>query len=326
MANIAIVGAGMAGLTALQQLRHANHVIHVFDKSRGSGGRLASKKVGLASWDMGAQFIRSHSAEFAAQIEQWQQQGWLARWPMTPWIIDEDGARPSPDQVDRYVAVPRMTGLSRQLLAADDQFSPSTRIVQCQWQQSQWWLNDEQQQRHGPFDALVINMPPAQAQPLLADSPLLQQQCEVTMQPCWTLLMAFEQDIKAPFDGAFVRTGAIGWLARNNSKHQREPLETWVIQAQHDWSQAHIDSPRELVQQQLTHAFWQALALDPQAPSEQWLHRWLYAICANPLQQGALLDGDKRLSVCGDWCDRGAIEGAWLSGNRAGQWLCKILE
>ncbi|WP_157729837.1 NAD(P)/FAD-dependent oxidoreductase [Bacterioplanes sanyensis] len=326
MATIAIVGAGMGGLSALNKLKQQHHQVHVFDKSRGSGGRLASKKVADVSWDMGAQFMRAHTQEFAQQLQHWQQQGWIERWSFDPWVIDAQGARPSADGVERYVGVSRMTALSRQLLQAADEFHASTRIVACQWQASGWWLQDEQQQSHGPYDALVLNLPPQQAQPLLDASPELQARCDVAMQPCWTLLLAFEQPLATPFDAAFVKQGPLGWIARNNSKPQRQPGETWVLQAQHGWSGQHLEHSKQHVTEALLQAFWSALQLAPQTPTEHWLHRWLYAISPQPLQRGALSDLPKRLTVCGDWCDRGAVEGAWLSGQQAANDLLTVLE
>ncbi len=41
---IAIIGAGIAGLSAARALNKAGHSVHLFDKSRGSGGRMSSKR------------------------------------------------------------------------------------------------------------------------------------------------------------------------------------------------------------------------------------------------------------------------------------------
>ena len=37
---IAIIGTGIAGLSAASALHKAGHAVHLFDKSRGSGGRM----------------------------------------------------------------------------------------------------------------------------------------------------------------------------------------------------------------------------------------------------------------------------------------------
>ncbi|MEK9766982.1 MAG: FAD-dependent oxidoreductase, partial [Thalassolituus sp.] len=276
MKKIAIVGAGVAGLTALQALREQGHEITVFDKSRGSGGRLSSKKVGDSSWDMGAQFLRAHTPQFAAQLKIWEQQGWISEWQVTPWLISAEEQGPSPDEATRYVGMPRMTGLSRKLLEGAHEFFTQTRITDARYP-GQWMLSSEDGQEFGPFDELILNVPPQQALPLLPPTSALAAQIEsLQMLPCWTLLLGFTQTLTTDFDAAFVKDSPIAWVARNNSKHGRDSDEAWVVQASHEWSTRMIDAPREEVQRELTQAFTQ-LAGELPDTSNTWLHRWLYS-------------------------------------------------
>ena len=53
--RLVVVGAGLAGLTAAQALTDAFDVI-VLDKGRGFGGRMATRRIGDATFDHGAQF------------------------------------------------------------------------------------------------------------------------------------------------------------------------------------------------------------------------------------------------------------------------------
>ncbi|KZZ46253.1 hypothetical protein A3759_07210 [Thalassolituus sp. HI0120] len=323
MAHIAIVGAGMAGLSALQRLKEHGHQVTIFDKSRGSGGRLATKKVGDASWDMGAQFMRSHDEGFKQALLQWQQEGWIQHWDFQPHLINDEGIHESPDDVERYVGVSRMTALSRKLLACADQFHASTRIAQCRRSDQSWHLEDDMGNQFDGFDGLIINTPPLQAQPLLQDiAPELAAQCDVDLMPTFTLLLAFDQrlsnatanDIK----GAFVKHPIIDWVSQNSSKPERDQnLTTWVVHADHDWTRTHSEAPRDGIQQQMLDAFFEVMQSDVITPTESWLHRWLYAIAEQPLHKGALVDEQQQLAVCGDWVDRGAVEGAWLSGQKA---------
>lgn len=321
MKRIAVVGAGMGGLSALHTLANAGCEVTVFDKSRGSGGRMATKKLNAASWDMGAQFLRSHSNEFRLQLAHWQQQGWIETWPIVPDRIDHHGIHTSEDDVQRFVGVSRMTALCRQLLTPAHEFHTATRIISCTKRVDGWMLSDEQEQHFGPFDGLIINTPPEQAQPLLTASPTLFDHPKPDMLPCWTLLLAFDLPLATTVNAAFVEGSPIAWIARNSSKPQRDALQTWVIQADHDWSQKRVDSPREQVQETLLTAFFDALKLPPQPCTEIWLHRWLYAIPAAPLEQGALIDQAQQLAVCGDWCHSASVEGAWLSGQAAARAL-----
>lgn len=325
MAHIAIVGAGMAGLSALQLLKKHGHQVTVFDKSRGSGGRLATKKVGDASWDMGAQFMRSHNGAFTKALHQWQKEGWIQHWNFQPHVINADGIHESPDDVERYVGVSRMTALSRKLLECADQFHASTRITECRRHDESWQLEDDMGNNFGDFDGLIINTPPLQAQPLLQQiAPELAAQCDVDLMPTFTLLLAFDQglsnDLANDVKGAFVKHPIVDWISQNSSKPGRDQnLTTWVVHANHDWARTHTESPRDHVQQLMLDAFFEVMQSDAIAPAERWLHRWLYAIVDQPLHKGALVDQQQQLAVCGDWVDQGAVEGAWLSGQQAAQ-------
>ncbi|MAK91546.1 MAG: FAD-dependent oxidoreductase [Oceanospirillaceae bacterium] len=333
MSRIAIIGAGLAGLTALQSLRAQGHSVTVFDKSRGSGGRMATKKLGDASWDMGAQFMRAHSEAFTRQLQQWQKAGLISEWPVQPGMVDMQGdavIAPSADQVTRYVGMPRMTGLSRALLGAANQFVPSVRIVRASYDNG-WQLWDDQNNEYGPFDGLIINTPPQQAIPLLSAASQLISLCEqVDMLPCWSLLLTFPEPLQCLPDAVFVHNSPISWMARNSSKPGRnQQQEAWVIHASHEWSRQQVDSARDSVQQLLFNAFNDLLQHQPSAtqlhPDNQWLHRWLYAIPANPLDSGFLHDDNTPLALCGDWCHSGSLEGAWLSGSKAADWMHQFL-
>lgn len=324
MSKVAIIGAGMAGLTALQALSAEGHEVTVFDKSRGSGGRLATKKVGSASWDMGAQFMRAHTDEFAAQIAEWEAKGWVALWDMQPHAINKTGIHPSPDDVNRYVGVSRMTALSRHLLEAAAHFIPRTRIERCEFKDNLWTLHSEEGECFPGYDALVINAPPAQAKALATGQ--ISQDIIAQMDANWTLLLSFDGALPTEVNAAYVKDSPIAWVARNNSKPQRdEHVEAWVIQASAEWSNACVDAPRMNVQAELQAAFFDVLGIPEQKIIERWLHRWLYAIPNKKSDQAPLSDASRKVCVCGDWFDKGAVEGAFLSGRATGQAMLDIL-
>lgn len=55
--RVAIVGAGVAGLAAGRTLHQAGHEVVLFEKSRGPGGRLATRRVDAFTFDTGATSI-----------------------------------------------------------------------------------------------------------------------------------------------------------------------------------------------------------------------------------------------------------------------------
>ena len=84
--SVIIVGAGMAGLSAALRLKELGIHSLVIEKSRGVGGRLATRrmKVGekTAYLDHGAQFFTVRSSEFGAWLKPLQEthsvQNWFA--------------------------------------------------------------------------------------------------------------------------------------------------------------------------------------------------------------------------------------------------------
>src|SRR5690606_26066367 len=221
-----------------------------------------------------------------------------ARWQAEPHEWRQGQLRPTGDNIERFVGMPRMTGLSRQLLSSAHQFIDSTRIISAAYQADGWHLRSDDEREFGPFAGLIINTPPQQAAPLLASSPGLQQQCEqVDMLPCWTLLLTLPQRLNLP-DMVFVKEGPLGFIARNNSKPGRDSQEAWVLQARHDWSRQHAYSQSAQVQQQLLETFTDLSGDELSATETQWLHRWLYAIPATALTLGALTDLHHNLAVC----------------------------
>lgn len=317
MADIAIIGAGMAGLSALQRLAAAGHQVTLFEKSRGSGGRMASKRLDDLSWDMGAQTLIAQDPAFAGQLQQWQQDGWVEPWPVLPHRLCDGQIEPAPDTIRRYTGTPRMTALSRALLQPAAAFITATRIVSVHWQQRQCWLHSDSGDTYGPFAGLIITTPPQQALPLVSGQEELRRLCaSISMLPCWTLLLSSATPLPLP-DYLVAEEGPLGLVIRNSSKPWRDAAETWVIQASQGWSQLHADSPREAVQRTLLQAF-RALGTPPDwTPATQWLHRWLYATPAQALTLGALAAPDLPLLLGGDWCHSPSLEGAWLSGQHA---------
>lgn len=327
MKRIAIIGAGVSGLSCASLLTNQDYQVTVYEKSRGSGGRLSSKKVNDSSWDMGAQFISANSAEFSETLKSWEEKGWITEWQEHPWVINKAGMQPSPDNKTRYVGLPRMTGLSRQLLSQVHEFMPTTRIVDAQFSDGQWQLRSENDTLFSGYDGLIISAPPEQTLALIPDSSHLKSDIEhCAMLPCWTLLLSFEKRIETDLNMAFVKDSPIGWIARNNSKPGRHQEESWVIQASHAWSKAHQDADKNQVLAELKDAFFKLLNSQAIAHNEEWIHRWLYAIPDATSKVGAYYDASHNLAICGDWCQQGSVEGAWISGQKAAQLLGEKLK
>lgn len=321
-APIAIIGTGLAGLSAAQALLNAGLAVELFDKSRGSGGRMASKRSDAGALDLGAQYFTARDRRFVEVVQQWQARGWVAEWSPQLYQYDRDGLHPSPDEQTRWVGTPRMSAISRALLGALPVHF-TCRITEVFRGERHWHLQDAEGNSHGPFSSVIVATPAPQASALLSAAPKLASTAAgVIMEPTWAVALGFSAALETPVEGCFVQGNALGWLARNRSKPGRDHShDTWILHASSDWSRKHLDLAKEEVIERLRGDFAELIGCALPAPSFALAHRWLYARPASGHEWGALADADLSLYACGDWCLSGRVEGAWLSGQEAARRL-----
>ncbi|SDU20526.1 NAD(P)/FAD-dependent oxidoreductase [Halopseudomonas salegens] len=320
--NIAIIGAGLSGISAARSLAAAGHAVVLFDKSRGSGGRLSSKRTEFGNFDLGAQYFTARDHGFRQELKTWLDARYVEEWTPNLYQYDQNGLQLSADNQQRFVGYPRMTAWSRGLLEGLELVS-STRIEKLQAQDDgQWLLLDDQQQTHGPFARVVVATPAPQAVPLLAPaSQLAQAASQVEMLPGWTLALSFAEPLDTQVDACFVRQGPIDWISRNSSKPGREQSDSWVIQSTPAWAQEHLDTDKDSIAGSLQAAFSEVLGIKVPATQFSHVHRWLYARPGQQCEWGALAAPELGLYACGDWCLGGRVENAWLSGQQAARTL-----
>ena len=325
-APIAIIGAGLAGLSAAQALHDAGQQVELFDKSRGSGGRMASKRSDAGSLDLGAQYFTARDRRFAETVQRWRDRGWVAEWSPSLYNFTDGQLHPSPDEQIRWVGTPRMSAITRAMLGALP-VNFACRITEVFHGEHHWGLQDAEGLSHGPFSHVIVATPAPQATALLASAPKLAgAAASVVMEPVWAVALGFETPLKTRVEGCFVQDNPLDWLARNRSKPGREMgLDTWVLHASNAWSKQHLDLSREAVIEHLHGAFAEIIGCAVPAPSFSLAHRWLYARPSQAHQWGALADADLGLYACGDWCLSGRVEGAWLSGQEAARRLLEHL-
>lgn len=116
MPRVAVIGAGISGLMTARTLRDLGFDVTVFEKSRGLGGRTATRRVdpGL-SFDHGAQYFTVRDPHFVRHVEAWVEQKIAAEWTGRIVTIDGTNVRLKTDQTHRYVGVPGMKAIAHHL-------------------------------------------------------------------------------------------------------------------------------------------------------------------------------------------------------------------
>lgn len=313
--HVAVIGAGISGLACARILRDRGYQITVFDKSRGVGGRMSTRRAGNSlQFDHGAQYFTVRDPRFNDHVRSWLRDGVVARWPGRIVTLEAGAVKEEKADTERFVATPRMSAICKSLaiginLRLETEVAPPRRIG------NQWQLAGGGEDL-GRFDTVIVSAPPAQASRLLVAAPELAGQAESTeMQGCWALMLALSQPSELEFSGAFVHGSPISWIARDSDKPGRASMaETWVVHASGDWTAQHLELASEQVAPLLIDAFWQATGLPPQSLQFSSVHRWRYALPPKPLDVSYLFDNQLQIGACGDWCGGPRVEGAFLSG------------
>lgn len=341
MARVAVVGAGMAGATCARWLADAGCSVQVFDKSRGVGGRMSTRRTSWiepggdsgggaggtdqgpaspARFDHGSPGFSARSAEFSAFAEQAARDGLLQTW--TPRIAPA-GHAPLGDH-RLWMPLPDMPALCRALLAGV-RVVPECRIDTLAREAGGWRLHSDGAVVAEGLDAVVVALPLPQAAPLLQPhaAPWAERAMAVPMLPAWVLMAITDEQpaLDAPGsrgDIAWPRSGPLALVLRNDAVPGRVPIPgraQWVLHATAAWSRTHLEAEAHEAVAALQQALAGWLARRP-----QWhhavVHRWRFASAARAAEvPGACWwDQGLRLGVCGDALGGAGVEGAWRSG------------
>ena len=142
--TLAIIGAGMAGLACADRLAEDGIAVRLFDKGRGPGGRMSTRRVetaiGTASFDHGAQYFTVRDPLFRLQVDGWAAAGVAVPWP-------EAGA-------DAWIGNPAMNAPIRHMAGAH-RVDFLHHVHGLQRDAAGWWVRLDARME-GPFDAAIV--------------------------------------------------------------------------------------------------------------------------------------------------------------------------
>jgi renalase len=307
MKRVAIIGAGIAGLSCADALSEQGWSVTLFDKGRKAGGRMASRRLetpqGEAAFDFGAQYFTVRDTGFSAEVARWAEAGLAVRWPEA--------------RDDAWIGVPGMNAVVRAMAARHD-VRFSHHVSGLAHEDGQWRLLGEGMPAEY-FDAAVLALPAEQAAPILTlhDFELARTALFARSQPCWSGMFAFAGPL--PHRANILRDhGIVAWAARDSAKPGRSGPESWVVQTTPQWSTAHLERSPDEVAPLLLAALAEATGADSPAVLAHSVHRWRYALSAGT-GLGYLWNETQNIGACGDWLLGPRVECAWVSGRMLAQ-------
>jgi renalase len=346
--DVAVIGAGLAGLICAQQLKQAGYQVVVVEKSRGLGGRLATRRLYQTCADHG---VRSFTAQ--GKLTQHLIQALLTLEVIHPWT-DEISVAQSISQEDatqfptHYTAQSGLTAIAK-FLAKDLEILRGQR-VQALEEVGCWQLLLETSGTNPvpPLLArsIVMAIPAPQAlmllEPLSEKLPnnLLQQIRSVQFDPCITAIAIYPSEKLSDLQQlpwqfkTFADASDLAWLSIENTKRPAE-MPVVVVQSSAEFAERYLEAPDlQPVGQRLLDAATD-LASWLQSPVELQVHRWRYAFVCQPLLERCLATALPLPLVCsGDWCGERQsgelngrhLESAMESGLAAARQISQLLE
>lgn len=312
-----IVGAGISGLLAAQHLARYDIDVTLIEKSRGFGGRMATKEVGTngAVFDFGAQFMTTRNVIFRERVETW-----LAKGEALPWFagplknmryVGSSGMRTVPDRIG--------ASLNARL---------SEKVTKVRFAKGKWTVTTvpygSSETRSYKAGWLILTAPVPQILDLLEASKIeLDYDIEVhlrriTYTRCLTVMAQLNGPSGISNPGAMdLNHDVLRWIGDNSIKgissvpgsitlnSSPKYAETMWDKSPEEWTEGMLEAAKPFIKSE---------------PIESMSHRWRYSDPEHifhekkPFRKPYYLDEDLRLGMAGDGFNGPRIESAGLSG------------
>jgi len=331
--DIAIVGAGMAGLTCAQSLQQAGYNVVVLDKSRGLGGRMATRRLQGTHADHGVCYIRPQSAQFQELLNQLLDRKVIRVWTDTIHALDQKGQIQSTQKQSAcYASIHGITAIAK-FLSIGLTLRLNHRVERIEARDG-WQLYCESGEKISAT-AIVIAIPAPQAAIVCEsaygslDRAFIEQLKTVEYSPCISAIAVYSAERQAEVEKlgwkAIVCPADpdLGWIGIDSTKQLNSVQPTIVIQSNSTFATQHLDDPDlQQVGEQLLHRAAEVTEQWFASPEVLQVHRWRYAFPINPIPNKYLAANTVNPLVCtGDWCGGNRVESAFQAGLAAAKQL-----
>jgi len=326
MVDCIIIGAGMAGLTAARILYDAGYDVLVLEKSKGIGGRMATRRFAGGVHDTGAQFISARSDGFKKIIDECLSSGSAKIWAKG---FPKDNL-PAENSHERFCGSEGMTAIAKDL-AKDIDIEYETRVKKINPPNGKevWEVEDEE---GNVFKSSSLLMTPPAPQLLELLFPIqdrllidgIKELEKVEYHSCICVVAALKNETKVPAPGGIhLSDQDLVWIADNQQKGISD-VPSVTLHGAPEFSRIHYDqSDEELINTMIELAkpfVGECEVIEAQV--RRWRYSLLFKFTDDPFVK--LLERPAMLAA-GEAMVGGKVEGAYTSGKAAADWLLDYL-
>ena len=315
MKNIAIIGAGFAGLVIANKLK-ANHNVTVFEKSRGVGGRMATRYADNYQFDHGAQYFKAKSQEFKEFIAELRHKELIEEWNAR--FVEMDGQNVIKENIwdentPHMVATPKMNQIGK-FLAKNINVKTNCHIDNLIKYDKTWKIFDKEGVCVGSYEYIVLAIPPKQIESIILDSIKFKGELsKYKMSGCFSLMLGYKKPKDLPFEAALVINQDISWISVNSSKPARPEGYSILVHSANEWADKNMEADIQWVRSHLINELEKVTNLTMTDHDYINIHRWRYANIEKQTGPAFLEDSENNIAAIGDWLIQGRVESAFTS-------------
>ena len=304
MKKIAIIGTGLSAIfSAIHLRKNTDLEINLFDKARGLGGRLATRRAEGGKFDHGAQYFSIERINNLPEIQ----------------MLINEGVINNIEDKDIYFSPDGMTNIAKKLLT-DFNIFKEHKLVSIDKENENYKLFFENGSTFNS-DYIIMSCPMPQSLEILNkskidyDNNLIKDLEDLSYFPCIVVMIKSENKLSnlEKHIGTDVDSKDISWIGDNYGKKVSSIENYYTIQCSPEFSYENFENEYDETNKKLKHEMEKIFGSNYQILSN---HKWRYSIPKNFYQgdNSLVINQKDFLGLCGDIFTNGRFDGAITSG------------
>lgn len=274
--KIAIIGAGLSGCNSYSILSKMQNVqVSIFEKSRGTGGRLSTKYIEDKFIDHGTSIIKSKNPDLIKFLDKKVQDKILIK------------------SQDSYIPTKGINKLCSSLIDKKD-LIVNSKINKMQYNNGKWEIKDDKK-LYKDFDFVILTIPPKQILELEIglDKNIEEKLKQVSYYSIFSLLCYGNSSKKLDLKQLENSDGFIKTID-NSYKYDYKDFSSYILHFDDSLNKDELD-----------------LKIDKDFQIIK--HFWKYAFVNKNIHEEFLFDEERKIGFCGDYFINKNIESSYLS-------------